>query len=110
RVWLLPTRRGTRRTGSLLVLDEPTVGLHPTDIPPLVSAMRELSAAGNAVLVIEHEPIVLSQWGRLVELRPGAGTAGGQITYDGPPKALGSAPPPRTRGGVGSGGSSKITI
>ena len=52
----LTSALGTSLTGALFVLDEPTVGLHPSDVPPLVSAMRELAAAGNAVLVIEHEP------------------------------------------------------
>jgi excinuclease ABC subunit A len=81
----LTSALGTSLTGALFVLDEPTVGLHPSDVPPLVSAMRELAAAGNAVLVIEHEPIVVQATDRVVELGPGAGPAGGQITYDGPP-------------------------
>jgi excinuclease ABC subunit A len=78
---------GTSLTGALFVLDEPTVGLHPSDVPPLCAAMRELAAAGNAVLVIEHEPLVLDACDRVVELGPGAGPAGGQVTFDGPADA-----------------------
>jgi excinuclease ABC subunit A len=83
----LTSALGTSLTGALFVLDEPTVGLHPSDVPPLVSAMRELASAGNAVLVIEHEPIVIQATDRVVELGPGAGPAGGRVVYDGPPKA-----------------------
>ena len=83
----LTSALGTSLTGALFVLDEPTVGLHPGDVPPLVSAMRELAAAGNAVLVIEHEPIVIDACDREVELGPGAGPAGGSIVYDGPPRS-----------------------
>ncbi len=84
----LTSALGTSLTGALFVLDEPTVGLHPTDVPPLVSAMRELAAAGNSVVVIEHEPIVLAACDRIVELGPGAGPAGGKIVYDGAPEGM----------------------
>ncbi|MFO0550793.1 MAG: ATP-binding cassette domain-containing protein [Polyangiaceae bacterium] len=46
---------GSALVGALFVLDEPTVGLHPSDVPPLVSAMRELARRGNSVLVVEHD-------------------------------------------------------
>ncbi len=75
---------GTALTGALFVLDEPTVGLHPTDVPPLVDAMRELAARGNIVLVVEHDPIVIRACDRVVELGPGAGPRGGAVTFDGP--------------------------
>ncbi|AUX21811.1 excinuclease ABC subunit A [Sorangium cellulosum] len=101
---------GTSLTGALFVLDEPTVGLHPTDIPPLVAAMRELADRGNAVLVIEHEPIVIQASDRVVELGPGAGKQGGRVTYDGPPAGLsarGPLAPARTERRAPGG---KITI
>jgi excinuclease ABC subunit A len=91
----LTSALGTSLTGALFVLDEPTVGLHPTDVPPLVTAMRALADAGNAVLVIEHEPLVIRAADRMLTLGPGAGPAGGEITYDGPPvPALTPAPAP----------------
>ena len=79
---------GTSLTGAMFVLDEPTVGLHPSDIPPLIDAMRELSARGNVVIVIEHEPLVIRAADRVVELGPGAGKEGGSIVFDGAPLAL----------------------
>ena len=79
---------GTSLTGALFVLDEPTVGLHPSDVPPLIEAMRELAARGNAVLVVEHEPLVIAAADRVLELGPGAGPRGGAIVFDGAPDAL----------------------
>ena len=87
---------GTSLTGALFVLDEPTVGLHAADVPPLVGAMRELADRGNVVLVIEHEPLVVRACDRVVELGPGAGRHGGRILSDGPAAAtaLASVPAP----------------
>jgi excinuclease ABC subunit A len=74
---------GSSLTGALFVIDEPTVGLHPTDVPPLALAMRELSRQGNIVLTIEHDPMVVRSADRVLELGPGAGAAGGRLTFDG---------------------------
>ncbi|HRI71530.1 MAG TPA: excinuclease ABC subunit UvrA, partial [Polyangium sp.] len=79
---------GSSLTGALFVLDEPTVGLHPADIPPLVDAMRELAARGNVVIVIEHEPQIIRASDRVVELGPKAGKLGGKVIFDGSPEAL----------------------
>ena len=84
----LTTALGASLTGTLFVLDEPTVGLHPSDVPELSRAMRELSRAGNTVLVIEHEPLVVRACDRVIELGPGAGTNGGRILFDGTPSEL----------------------
>jgi excinuclease ABC subunit A len=84
----LTTALGARITGALFVLDEPTVGLHPTDVPRLSRAMRDLSRAGNSVLVIEHDEHVQKTSDRIVELGPGAGANGGRVLYDGPPAKL----------------------
>ncbi len=84
----LTTALGARITGALFVLDEPTVGLHPTDVPRLASAMRELSRVGNSVLVIEHDELVQKTCDRIVELGPGAGSHGGRVLFDGPPAKL----------------------
>ncbi|MFO0659189.1 MAG: excinuclease ABC subunit UvrA [Polyangiaceae bacterium] len=81
---------GTSLTGALFVLDEPTVGLHPSDIPPLQDAMRELAVQGNTVLVIEHDPEVILATDRVIELGPGAGDRGGTVIFDGAPKTLAS--------------------
>ncbi len=79
---------GSSLTGALFVLDEPTVGLHQADIPPLIEAMRELAARGNVVIVIEHELQIIRAADRVIELGPGAGKQGGHVVFDGPPEAL----------------------
>ncbi|MBM4359870.1 MAG: excinuclease ABC subunit UvrA, partial [Deltaproteobacteria bacterium] len=78
---------GSSLTGALFVLDEPTVGLHPSDLPPLVEAMRDLASRGNAVVVVEHDPRVIVAADRVLELGPGAGHDGGRLVFDGSPKA-----------------------
>ncbi len=84
----LTTALGAKLTGTLFVLDEPTVGLHAADVPALGAAMRELSRAGNTVLVVEHDATIVRGADRVIELGPGAGSDGGMIVFDGPPSAL----------------------
>lgn len=79
---------GTSLVGALFVVDEPTVGLHVTDVPPLIESLRALARAGNAVVVIEHDPRVVAACDRVVELGPGAGPHGGRILFDGTPAEL----------------------
>jgi excinuclease ABC subunit A len=82
---------GTSLVSALFVLDEPTVGLHPSDIPPLNAMLHELAARDNLVLVVEHDPSILKAADRIVELGPRAGEEGGTITRDGPPAAFSDA-------------------
>jgi excinuclease ABC subunit A len=86
----LTTALGAALTGTLFVLDEPTVGLHATDVPALAHVMGELSRAGNTVMVVEHEPAVVRACDRVVEMGPGAGPHGGRILFDGTPRELAS--------------------
>jgi excinuclease ABC subunit A len=79
---------GAALTGTLFVLDEPTVGLHATDVPALARVMRELSRAGNTVMVVEHEPLVVQGCDRVLEMGPGAGPHGGRVLFDGTPAEL----------------------
>ena len=81
----LTTALGASLTGTLFVLDEPTVGLHATDVPRLADAMRDLAKAGNTVLVIEHDRGVVERCDRVVEMGPGAGPHGGNILFSGTP-------------------------
>lgn len=74
---------GTSLHNALFVLDEPTVGLHPSDVEPLIDLIAELAARDNVVLVIEHDPAVIAAADRVVELGPGAGAAGGRVVFDG---------------------------
>ncbi|MEV4261398.1 ATP-binding cassette domain-containing protein [Kribbella sp. NPDC049584] len=78
----------TTKAAALYVLDEPTVGLHATDVAVLVRTLDTLVAAGNSVLVVEHDPAFLAACDWLIELGPGAGSDGGRIIFEGPPDAM----------------------
>ena len=79
---------GTGLTGTLFVLDEPSIGLHPRDTGRLLELLRELRAAGNTVLVVEHDETVIRSAENLLELGPGSGGEGGELLYSGPPAGL----------------------
>ena len=84
---------GRRRSGSILyILDEPTTGLSFHDTANLLPLLEELAQAGNSVLVIEHDPDVLSFCDYIIEMGPGAGVKGGQIIAEGSPCELKSNP------------------
>jgi len=86
----LTTCLGASLTGTLFVLDEPTVGLHPRDILSLVRVMHGLRDKGNTLVVVEHEATVISAADHLVDLGPGAGSCGGHLIYQGPVAAASS--------------------
>jgi excinuclease ABC subunit A len=79
---------GTSLCGALFVLDEPTVGLHPSDVEPLNAILQELSQRDNLVLVVEHDPAVIRGADRVIELGPGAGSDGGRVVADAPPSTF----------------------
>src|SRR6202007_1443694 len=81
----LTAARRAALTGTLFVLDEPTVGLHASDVPALARVMRELADAGNTVMVVEHEPAIVRACDRVIEMGPGAGPHGGKVLFDGTP-------------------------
>jgi excinuclease ABC subunit A len=74
---------GNGLTATLYVIDEPTVGLHARDSERLLAILRRLRTAGNTVVVVEHDPTMISGADWLVELGPGAGEGGGQVIYSG---------------------------
>jgi excinuclease ABC subunit A len=74
--------------GATYVLDEPTQGLHPRDTVRLVGVLKELAAAGNAVIVVEHDAELVAAADHVLELGPGAGPAGGVLVASGPPGVL----------------------
>ncbi|MCL2726218.1 MAG: excinuclease ABC subunit UvrA [Polyangiaceae bacterium] len=84
----LTTALGASLTGTLFVLDEPTVGLHASDVPRLAEAMSHLAGAGNTVLVIEHDRSVVERCSRVIEMGPLAGPGGGRILFSGTPREL----------------------
>ncbi|MFH1468468.1 MAG: AAA family ATPase, partial [Pseudomonadota bacterium] len=71
--------------GLLYVLDEPSAGLHPVEQARLRGVIERLRDQGNTVVIVEHEPGLLQAAGWLVDVGPGAGTAGGRLLYQGPP-------------------------
>lgn len=77
-----------RRDHTLYILDEPTTGLHKLDIRRLINVLNNLVAAGNTVIVIEHEPSMLLSAQYLIELGPESGINGGKIVYSGTPSAV----------------------
>lgn len=79
----LTTALGATLVNTLFILDEPSIGLHTTDVARLVSLLKRLRDAGNTVLVVEHDPEVIMAADRVIELGPGAGAAGGNIIFNG---------------------------
>ena len=73
---------------ALILLDEPTTGLHRHDIRRLLGVLQQLVDAGHSVIVIEHQLDVLKAADWLIELGPEAGDAGGQVVFAGPPEAI----------------------
>jgi len=74
--------------GVVYVLDEPSAGLHPDDTATLLGVLRRLRAAGNSLLVVEHELDVICHADWLIDVGPGAGAHGGRVLYSGPPAGL----------------------
>ena len=87
----LATQIGTRLTGVMYVLDEPSIGLHPRDNERLLKTLRELTDLGNTLIVVEHDELTLSQADWLVDLGPRAGKEGGEVISSGSLKKLLSA-------------------
>ncbi|MFH9889047.1 excinuclease ABC subunit UvrA [Streptomyces luteogriseus] len=108
---------GSGLTGVLYVLDEPTIGLHPSDTARLIDVLHRLRDLGNTVLVIEHDLDVLKAADHVVDVGPGAGRDGGRIAAEGTSEEVArtegsvtgaylsgvlSAPPSRGRGDSGT--------
>jgi len=79
----LSTSLGSSLVGSLYVLDEPTVGLHPRDNERLIDILQRLRDLGNTVLVVEHDPVTMEAADQLVDLGPGSGAFGGEVVFQG---------------------------
>ena len=84
----LATQIGTRLTGVMYVLDEPSIGLHPRDNDRLLETLRELTELGNTLLVVEHDEATLRQADWLVDMGVGAGRDGGEVVANGSLKTL----------------------
>ena len=79
---------GSALTGMLYVLDEPTAALHPSDVDKLIDRIVDLRNRGNTVVVIEHNERVMRLADRIIEIGPGAGTHGGEVTFEGAVDAM----------------------
>lgn len=79
---------GTALVDTLFVLDEPSIGLHPRDIDRLIAIIRELTDAGNTVVVVEHDEAMIAAADHVIEIGPEPGHAGGQVVFQGSIPAL----------------------
>ncbi|HEX8298930.1 MAG TPA: excinuclease ABC subunit UvrA [Rubricoccaceae bacterium] len=85
----LATSLGSSLVGSLYVLDEPTVGLHPRDNDRLITILEGLRDIGNSVLVVEHDEQMMRRADQIIDVGPGSGALGGEIMFQGTyPEAL----------------------
>jgi excinuclease ABC subunit A len=84
----LATALGSTLVGTIYILDEPTIGLHPRDTSRLVDILVALKDAGNSVIVVEHEEEVMRAANQLIEIGPEAGTGGGYLVFQGDWNAL----------------------
>lgn len=81
-----------RTTGVLYVLDEPSIGLHPANIKGLTDVMHDLVADGNSVVLVDHDTQILAESDTIIEMGPGAGSAGGNVIAQGSPARLAEDP------------------
>jgi len=79
----LATQLGSKLSGVLYVLDEPSIGLHPRDTERLVNTLKSLRDLGNTVVVVEHDPETIESADWVIELGPGAGKEGGYLVAEG---------------------------
>jgi excinuclease ABC subunit A len=79
---------GSQLTALTVLLDEPTRGLHPSEVEALLEALRQLCAEGNTVIVVEHEAAFMRAADFLVDMGPGAGAQGGQVVSQGTPREV----------------------
>ncbi|HWW19702.1 MAG TPA: excinuclease ABC subunit UvrA [Steroidobacteraceae bacterium] len=84
----LTTALGTSLVNTLFVLDEPSIGLHPRDMQRVIGVMKRLRDAGNTLLVVEHDPQIMIEADRILDLGPGAGEHGGSIVCYGTPREV----------------------
>ncbi len=77
---------GSSLVGSLYVLDEPSIGLHPRDTKRLIHVLQELRDLGNTIVVVEHDEDIIAAADHIIEVGPQAGRHGGEIVYEGQPR------------------------
>ena len=75
----LATSLGSNLVGSLYILDEPSIGLHPRDTERLISVLRNLQRLGNTVIVVEHDEEIMRAADYIIDIGPQAGRLGGEV-------------------------------
>ena len=84
----LATQIGSKLTGVLYVLDEPSIGLHQRDNDKLIATLKEMRDLGNSLIVVEHDEDTMREADFLVDIGPGAGEHGGEIVFAGKPEEI----------------------
>lgn len=79
----LATALGSALVGSMYILDEPSIGLHPRDTHRLIGVLKDLKALGNTVIVVEHEEDIMRHADQIIDIGPEAGTGGGELIFQG---------------------------
>lgn len=77
---------GSSLVGSLYVLDEPSIGLHPRDTERLIHVLKQLRDLGNTIVVVEHDEDIIAAADHIIEIGPDAGRHGGEVVYEGKPR------------------------
>lgn len=88
----LATQIGSRLTGVIYILDEPSIGLHPKNVDHLINTLQNLKKLGNTVIVVEHDESIMETADWIVDVGPGAGAFGGIIIAEGTPKEIKNNP------------------
>ena len=96
RIKLATELQRIQRGGTLYILDEPTAGLHPSDVEKLVRQLNSLVDGGSSVIVVEHDMMMVAQSDWVIDMGPGAGDEGGLVVAVGPPTAVASVKESRT--------------
>jgi excinuclease ABC subunit A len=84
----LATSLGSSLVGSMYILDEPSIGLHPRDTERLIKVLRSLQQQGNTVIIVEHDEDIMREADELIDIGPEAGSLGGNLVFQGDHKAL----------------------
>ena len=84
----IATSIGSALVGSIYVLDEPSVGLHPEDTSKLISILKNLRSLGNTVIIVEHDEDIIRAADQIIDLGPGAGILGGEVVAQGSLKQI----------------------
>ncbi len=84
----LATSLGSSLVGSMYILDEPSIGLHPRDTQRLISVLKSLQKLGNTVIIVEHDEEIMRSADELIDIGPMAGTHGGELIFQGNFKEL----------------------